>query len=695
MSQETEKKAEKALTASTIIVGLIMSLLACTLVQVGVIFFTPGGWYKWYGDLAWNFSGIPSAALFILFCSLLLKLIAPALKIDHRKLTIIYVMIMASVVCSTGLGYPLYVLAMWAGIRIHPTLAYWEEAGFVPGWVPSDEAMEMLTVGGQSVPWGEWTTAIVVLGTWVLLSWLLLSSINIIFRKQWIDVERLEFPMGMLSANFIQYASDPKRADQFTKVKRFFIGFILSFLFFSQFWIALLAPWFPNLTSTWSAWPWIPWHQGLLDVGMAVPAIWDYMPGVGINIMLAPWVFSWAYLAPLDVLMSGFVFWIISAILLQWIFVMVGLYPKPVFPGWGSSMASWNFYVAGKMTFFIENGMWWGLALAPILLRGNWRYVVNTLKSLVSGPTSEEKDEPLTYQQAWILFIVAFIAYVAFLASALGSIVYVSVIMLAIWVIYHLGNVRLRGMGGIPISDVFDTYAGLPFLLSYSIPEFTAIPSTGQVNSNQGWFAVEMFNWHCCFTLSSPSYLGQGSLNAESYKIADVNNVSPKDVFRAQLIAVVVAIFFAMPLALSLVYKYGLSPQRMATIWSYATPRAGDQLPGWRGLSGEPPEVQPILALYTILGFIFMFLMVYLRMAFIWWPFHPVGVMVGMSYLSGFLGFGGAFGITYVLKWLTLKIGGVRAYEDWGVPIAIGVAVGYAVAMVIWNLTSVGIYLSG
>jgi len=695
LAEESEKVTESVLTPGLLIAGLIITVLACILVQVGVIFFTPGGWYKWYGDLAWNMSGIPSAAMFIIFLGLLLKLVAPTLKVDQRKFTIVYLMIMAAVVYSTGLGYPLYVLTMWAGIRIHPTLAYWGEAGFIPDWVPSVEAFEAMTVGGQMVPWGEWTSAIMVLGAWVLISWLLLASINIIFRKQWIDIERLEFPMGLASANFIQYASDPQRADQSNKVKRFFIGFVLSILFFSQFWVALFAPWFPNLTSTWSAWPWIPWHQGLLDMGMAIPALWDYLPGSGFNIMLPPWMFSWAYLAPLDVLLSGFVFWIISAILLQWIFVMGGLYPKPVFPGWGSSMASWNFYVAGKMTFFIESGMWWALALVPILLKGNWRHVASTLKSLVSGATEEEKDEPLTYRQAWILFIVAFIAYVVFLSSALGAIAHVSIVMLGLWVIYHLGNVRLRGMGGIGITNVFDSYAGLPFFIGYTFPEFTSLPSSGQQLSSQGWFAVEQFNWHACFTLSSASYLGQGSLNAESYKIADTNRLSPKDVFRAQLIAVVVAIFFALPLAISLLYQYGLAPQGIATIWAYATPRAGDQMPGWRGLSGEAAEVQPLLGLYTTLGFIFMAAMVYLRMAFLWWPFHPVGVMIGMSYFSGFLGMGGAFGITYVFKWLTLKIGGVKAYEEWGVPIAIGLAAGYAVAMVLWNFASIGLYFSG
>ncbi|MEM2465427.1 MAG: DUF6785 family protein [Candidatus Bathyarchaeia archaeon] len=693
MTEEIRK--EKVLTVGTLIVGLIISLIACMLVQTGVIFFTPGAWYKWYGDLAWNFSGIPSIAFFMIFCVFLAKIIFPAIKIDPRKMGIIYTMVMSSVIFSTGLGYPLYVIAMWAGIVTHPTLAYWKQGGFVPAWVPKESVMTALTIGGQPVPWSEWSLAILVLASWVLISFLLLSSINVIFRKQWIDIERMDFPMAIATVNFIKMATGYDQADQRTRAKRFLIGFILSVIFFSQFWIALLLPWFPNLTATWTAWPWIPWHQGILDVGMAIPSIWDYLPGIGVNILLSPFVFGWAYLIPLDVLATAFVFWIISAIILQWLFVMAGLYPKPVFPGWGSSMASWNFYVAGKMTFFIENGMWWALALMPIILKGNWKYVANTLRSLARGPSKEEKeDEPLTYRQAWILFIISFIAYTAFMVSALGAFAYVTVIMLLIWVIYHLGNVRLRGLGGIPISNVFDTYAGLPFFLAYSIPEFTAIPSTGQVASNQGWFAVEMFNWHCCFTLSSPSYLGQGSLNIENYKVASLLGIRNKEVFAATLIAAIVSIFFALPFALSLLYRYGIAPPGMSTIWAYAYPRASDQLPGWRGTAGEPPTVQPTLVLYTTLGFVFMAIMVYLRMTFAWWPFHPVGVIIGMSYFSGFLGFGGAFGITFVLKWLTLKIGGVKAYEEWGIPIAIGVCVGYAVAMVIWNLVSIGLGLA-
>lgn len=472
---------EKVLTPGVLLIGIVLLLLTSVLAIVGVVTLTPGAFYKWYGDTTWNFSGITSMVMFVTFVSLLLKLVIPAFRLNSKKFTIIYIMLMSGLLYSMGLGYPLYVLAMWAGIRIHPSLAYWEKAGFVPVWVPSKAAFEAMSVGGQPVPWNEWGPAIIVLALWVLLSWFLLGSINMVFRRQWIEVERMEFPVGALAAGYIHYATNPREPTLWPKVKRFLlIGFIPSLIFFSQFWIALFAPWFPNLTKTWTSWPWIPWHQGLLDIGMAVPAIWDVLPGASFNIMLSPWVFSFSYLAPLDVLLGGFVFWIIGCIFLQWAFVMLGLYPKPVFPGWGSSMASWNFYVAGKMTFFIESGMWWALGLVPILIGGNWRYIVGTIRSAIRGPSAEEKrNEPLPYRWSWVMFIVALIAYIAYLSTALGMPAYVALIILVIWVIYHLGNVRMRGMAGFPISDVFDSYAGLPFFIGYSIPEFTALPSAG------------------------------------------------------------------------------------------------------------------------------------------------------------------------------------------------------------------------
>ena len=64
-------------------------------------------------------------------------------------------------------------------------------------------------------------------------------------------------------------------------------------------------------------------------------------------------------------------------------------------------------------------------------------------------------------------------------------------------------------------------------------------------------------------------------------------------------------------------------------------------------------------------------------------------ILMGTTFMSALWGYWGPFLIAWVLKVLTLRVGGSKTYENYGVPIAAGFVAGYMVAILIGGSLSV------
>ena len=75
----------------------------------------------------------------------------------------------------------------------------------------------------------------------------------------------------------------------------------------------------------------------------------------------------------------------------------------------------------------------------------------------------------------------------------------------------------------------------------------------------------------------------------------------------------------------------------------------------------------------------------FLRLHFLWWPFHPLGYAISSSWgihvWSSFL-------ISWVVKLIVLRYGGLRAYRQ-TVPFFLGIILGEYMVGGVWNLVSI------
>ena len=56
-----------------------------------------------------------------------------------------------------------------------------------------------------------------------------------------------------------------------------------------------------------------------------------------------------------------------------------------------------------------------------------------------------------------------------------------------------------------------------------------------------------------------------------------------------------------------------------------------------------------------------MFLLLYLRHRFLWWPIHPIGLPVGGTYVMFFAWSSMALG--WLAKWIVLRYGGITLFR--------------------------------
>jgi hypothetical protein len=87
------------------------------------------------------------------------------------------------------------------------------------------------------------------------------------------------------------------------------------------------------------------------------------------------------------------------------------------------------------------------------------------------------------------------------------------------------------------------------------------------------------------------------------------------------------------------------------------------------------------------LGAVTVVFIAWMRLRFFWWPFHPVGYILGLSTLVDEGCGQSPFLIAWLAKSLVLRYGGLRLYQQ-TLPIVIGLIVGDVLNRSLWNVIS-------
>jgi hypothetical protein len=166
-----------------------------------------------------------------------------------------------------------------------------------------------------------------------------------------------------------------------------------------------------------------------------------------------------------------------------------------------------------------------------------------------------------------------------------------------------------------------------------------------------------------------------------SYQMASQTGTSSKCIFKVVLLVGVVAPLFALLGTTWGTYAYGFTRlPSMSGYWNsyfnaYASPDTVAPRPA------DEPWVPNFLA-----GIAFSGLLAFLYARFVWFPFEPIGFLLATDAHALIEGIWSMCLIAWVLKKITLRVGGSKLYERMGVPVCAGFIAGTVIVAFLGGL---------
>ncbi|MCY3736658.1 MAG: hypothetical protein OXG13_09680 [Gemmatimonadaceae bacterium] len=614
--------------------GLIVGTLGCIVVGAGFNYSTyvlrVGAFSTWHYTIGANLM----LFLMALMVNPLLGLLNRNWVLTPPELAQVYVMwIVGSGVATNGL--PDYLLPHITSMAyyISPENA-WAEAviPFIPDWVvPSHYFQDIRGFyegsGDGTVPWGMWLPVLLIgWGPMAMCLWVAMVSVAVILRKQWIDHERLVYPMMQLPIAMIQ--DDADQGARPGLVKPLFRNWI--------FWLGFILPFIIGVNNGLTRYfPLDPIHVG----GQYVYLFREVAQvRLGISFMML----GFAYFIRRDVTL-GICFYYFVYMAYQIISTLIGGGDTdPLMSPWTRSPTTFSFEGLGAFIALVVVGLWNG--------RRHIVAVVRRALGLSSEVDASEGDEIMSYRTAVLLFAGSF-SFICFWLWLLGLPAWIAPLYLGLAFLLYLGITRVVCEGGIP-------WFACPIIASDAIVGglgTRALGPTGIValGFTYAWAADMIILVMTCA--------------AQSLKVVEETIRRHRRMLLASmLIAIAVSICGGMAVFLGTAYEHGglnithtLKEQGYYQWQDAAARLQTSTLVNW-GYWG-----------HTGLGALVMGLLMFARQRLVWWPFHPIGFPVSLATHKMFL----TILFAWAIKTAVLRLGGPRLYNTLK-PLFLGLIIG-------------------
>ena len=657
MSEEKEKVVEKVpwiwVIPGIIILTLVFCYVGTFAARAKMYYFN--GWGSWSGANAWQWS--PGAQMMV---TLLLLPVLFRIKFFRERVTIATTLWAYAIgwVASLRTGIPQWV-ALFCGFNRVRFIAQETQGILIPEWfIPNVKYMELTLTGGP-LDWNVWLPVWFSHSFWVVAINLFCFACVTLFHRQWIDVQRLPFPVARATVEPVNLVLGAESESKSRRIQMFKVGLVLGALFYLPLWLNMIFPQFPDLYGWTSYPPWFsPWSGGALCLPDVFPAL-RVFAGLN-NFCLNPTLWALAYLIPTDIQFSIWFMWFIIYIVITQILFAFGYYSNApqATSGWGR----WGLVYNAPPMFWAIQGLAGGLPLLVLLwFVFNRHYVITTVKIALGKATKEEmeweKDQPLPYKYCYIFLIISMIMLGAFFAAWTVTLPTMLLLFALYFVTYAFGWVYINGFAGMfPMA---------------STPGFWLLarwPSITMEQRNMEFMFASVFTRVPQDDIMSWNVTG-GILPANVYSFARVAGVSSRSVFKVLLFSITITPFIVYGYDIVVVHAWGglntLPVIQEWNLWSLSMPESWNSIP--LATAGYMPWY-----VYALIGAIITGVLYFLRVRFPWWPIDPIGFIVNCDALDVGFAFTTACIPAWILKVLTFRIGGTKLYNEVGLPLAVG-----------------------
>jgi hypothetical protein len=508
------------------------------------------------------------------------------------------------------------------------TIAKWliiEDRTVVGGFIAGMSRFKL-----DAVPWGSWIIPLLGWSSFYVAFFVAFLCIGTMVRKRWQEQELVNYP---LTYPVIETIKGPTvNGESKTSTNRLFlygIGITMFLMIWQQIAEHTIIPLIPEAIE-------FPQVMGSVN-----PFFYTFFRLTGYH----PAILGITYLVPNDIVFSTWVFFLIGEVghlmlerytLLQ---SASGVFNNPVSGAYARS--------AGGMTVLAVYLLW--LARGEILLIFRKAFSGSRMDSI------DDTNEPISYRTAAIGFIFATLILLMFQVILLR--IPLALSLLHIIGVYSVAitMARVRAESGILRGS----------------PGFSTLDTT-IVGARFGLFSYYR-------GLIFPFTYGGGAtylpLFLETSRLADKTGLRQRELTKAILLAFIVASVVGSYVAITVVYSNNmkvLSGMENITIWYGSYTEESGMYSGdiyWQSM--------------TIFWGLFTLMLGVLRVKFIWWPFTPVGFVIGSMQEIGTMWFG--FFIIWLIKSVIFRYAGAKAYMKL-IPLAVGLVVGYVVCVSIFTI---------
>lgn len=562
----------------------------------------------------------------------LLKSVRGRAGLSQADLGVIYMMLLAAVSVPTY-GITGYVISISASSFYFAN----SENGWadflhqhVPSWsVPQPgQKVEWFFEGlppGESVPWDIWIVPLFWWGTLIVATLALSTSLIALFRSQWIDNERLGFPLVDVPNALIEGSTRSRRFPAILDSQLFWWGFLVSF--------AKVAWEIPSYF--YPQWPTLGRIQLRIKRGKIFP---------GISSILTLPLLGISYFVNTDVLLSVWVFNLVNS-------AEISLFNRLGFTIGASEIYSvsppslaWQGF--GAFSALVFGGIW----VARGHLRRVWR------KAWSGDPSIDDSHEVMSYR-ASVVTIVASIAFILLWLNAIGISFWISALLVYAVITLYLGLTRIVIEGG------------LVFVRGPLLPQAFAMHVAGPGSlSPQTMTGLALSYAWACDPIANFMPFGANAARIHT------DRKLPRSTFVTAMalgltISLCVSFWFSLKLAYATGgYNFGE--------WVFSR---GGQVPFdtivTKIKAGQ--GIQPWYYAFFVIGVLATTLLTYLRHRLPWWRLHPLGfsiASVGQVQWTMFTLFS-----AWLIKTIMIRVGGLMLYNR-GKPFFIGLTLGHFAA---------------
>jgi hypothetical protein len=501
----------------------------------------------------------------------------------------------------------------WAD-SIQPLIPDW----FSPGSSEAIKALYEGLPGHSGIPWRPWVKPFLFWSPLLIAFYFVMICICAILRKQWVEREKLAFPLVQVPLEMTETAKENGShiIGAFFKDRLMWIGFTIPVIFHS---LDGLHQHFPS----------IPMFQlRMINIGTYfVGKPWNAVNPFYFSIYFS--VIGFAYLLSLEL---SFSFWFFFLLLKAEEILGSAI-------AWKTSAGLWR---TGVFPFVIaqQSGGFIALVLVSLWLgRGHLKRVL-AVAFLGAG---DDKNEPLAYRWA-VLGSVGGLMFISWWCWIAGMSFPLALSLFVLTYIFMLGSTRMMAEGGI---NFLWSAQSCPNYILHSIGGRSFFRDRNGLMLMTLPFVVWNFRG-----LVVPEAM-------EAFKMGTHSGINMRKLTYCIMIAIPIAMVVAYCSMLYLSYSFeggGLAIDHYRFV--HVSNRPYQEL---SSVLVDPSGFNMTRVAFIGAGIAFGLFLIFMRSRFLWWPFHPIGYAASTTFAMWFLW--SSIIVAWLFKFVILRYGGVKQYR--------------------------------